>query len=127
MRLINPWTAFSNLAFLTDATIPDPNQGVGAAFNWGLTDNIYLLGGLADTNGDPTDPGDSIDTFFDEHEYFTHLEFGWISSFERRYFDNVHLTAWQADERKAAGVPDGWGPTYPCRTSSTIGQKRRKM
>jgi porin len=107
--LVNPWTAFSNLAFLTDATIPAPNQGLGAAFGWAPSDNIYVVGGLADTNGDPTRPDDMFDTFFDQHEYFSHLEIGWVSSFDRRYFDNVHLTVWHADERETAGVPDGWG------------------
>ncbi len=34
---------------------------------------------------------------------------GWTSSFERRYLDNVHVTAWHADEREDAQVPDGWG------------------
>ncbi len=29
--LTNPWTHFQNLAFLTDPTIPVPNQGLGAA------------------------------------------------------------------------------------------------
>ena len=43
--LVNPLTAFSNLAFLTDATIPAPSQGLGAAIG-GLWKNIYLLGGL---------------------------------------------------------------------------------
>ena len=110
--LVSPWTAFSNLAFSTDPTIPAPNQGLGAAVSVRATDNFYVLGGIADANGDPTDPGDSFDSFFDDAEYFTHIEVGWISSFEKRFSDNIHLTAWHADERKEALVPDGWGLAF---------------
>ena len=110
--LINPWTAFSNLAFLTEATIPSPNQGLGAALGVMASDNIYVVAGLADANGDPTDPGEGFDTFFDDREYFSHLEIGWVSSFDRRYFDNVHLTAWHADERVNAATLDGWGLAF---------------
>ena len=107
--LVNPWTQFQNLAFLTNPTIPAPNQGLGAAFGTLLTDNIYLIGGFADANGDPTlSPFRTID----EGEFFKHLEIGWFSSFERRYFENVHLTGWHVDERDAAGVPDGWGLAF---------------
>ena len=105
--LVNPWTQFQNLVFLTDPTIPAPNQGLGAAFGVMATDNIYVIGGLADTNGDPTKPGDWFKTFFDDREYFYHLEVGWTSSRERIYFDNIHLTGWYADERKNALVENG--------------------
>jgi len=110
--LINPWTSFSNLAFLTDPTIPAPNQGLGAAFGWMVSDNIYIVGGLADTNGDPSEPGDMWDSFFDDHEYFTHLEVGWTTSYKRRYLDNINLTYWHADERVNAATPDGWGVAF---------------
>lgn len=110
--LINPWTQFQNLVFLTDPTIPAPNQGLGAAFGAMATDNIYVVGGLADTNGDPTEPGDWFDTFFNDHEYFYHFEVGWTSSQERIYLDNIHLTGWYADEREDAQVEDGWGLAF---------------
>jgi porin len=110
--LINPWSHFQNLAFLTDPTIPVPNQGLGAAFGAMATDNIYVVGGLADTNGDPTEPGDWFDNFFNDHEYFYHFEVGWTSSQDRIYLDNIHLTGWYADERNDALVEDGWGLAF---------------
>jgi porin len=76
------------------------------------TDNIYVVGGLADTNGDPTEPGDWFDTFFNDHEYFYHFEVGWTSSQDRIYLDNIHLTGWYADERKDALVDEGWGLAF---------------
>ena len=110
--LINPWTSFQNLSFNTNPTIPAPNQGLGAAIGAMATDNIYVLGGLADTNGDPTEPGDWFDTFFNDNEYFYHAEVGWTTSQDRIYFDNIHLTGWYANERKKAGVPSGKGLTF---------------
>jgi len=50
--------------------------------------------------------------FFDDAEYFTHLEMGWISSWARRYNDNIHLTFWHAGEREQAQVSDGWGLAF---------------
>ncbi len=110
--LTNPWTQFSNLSFGLSPTIPGPNQGLGAAFGAMATDHIYIIAGIADTNGDPTDPFNNFDTFFDDHEYFTHAEIGWVSSFEKRYLDNIHLTLWHVDERKKLAVPDGWGMAF---------------
>ncbi|MEN8809403.1 MAG: carbohydrate porin, partial [Desulfobacterales bacterium] len=110
--LTNPWTSFQNLSFLTNPTIPAPNQGLGAAVGAMATDNIYVVGGLADTNGDPTEPGDWFDTFFNDHEFFYHFEVGWTSSQERIYLDNIHLIGWYADEREDAQVEDGWGLAF---------------
>ena len=110
--LVNPWADFHNLTFSTDPTIPAPNQGLGAAVRGTIGENFYLLAGLADANGDPGDPLDSFDSFFTTHEYFKFVEFGWVSSYENRFSDNVHLTVWQADERTVAGVPDGWGASF---------------
>lgn len=107
--LVNPWTHFQNLAFSTSPTIPSPNQGLGAAVGGMLGDHVYLVAGFADANGDPTEmPFDS----FGDGEFFKHAELGWVSSQERRYLDNIHLTAWHVDEREGAGVPDGWGLAF---------------
>jgi porin len=110
--LVNPWTQFSNLSFSTGPTIPVPNQGLGAAFGAMLTDNIYIIGGIADANGDPTNPIESFNTFFDNHEYFTHVEIGVTSSKDRIYFDNAHITFWHSDKRVNAGTPSDWGLAF---------------
>ena len=110
--LVNIWTDFNNYAFATNPTIPAPDQGLGAAVRVMPTESIYIVGGIADANGDPTDPGDFFHSFFSDAEYFTHLEVGWISSWERRFNDNIHLTAWYAGSRKEAQVPNGWGLAF---------------
>ena len=110
--LVNPWTDFNNYAFTTNPTIPAPDQGLGAAMRVMPMGNFYIVAGIADANGDPTDIGDSVNSFFSESEFFTHIEIGWISSWERRFSDNIHLTAWHADERQQAQVPNGWGVAF---------------
>jgi len=110
--LVNPWTDFINLAFSTDPTIPAPDQGFGAAVRWNPGQHYYVLAGLADANGDPHDPAGSIDSFFDDGEYFWHVEAGWYGTWESRFDDNIHLTLWQADERTDAGISDGWGAAF---------------
>jgi porin len=107
--LVNPWADFSNLAFSTDPTIPLPNQGFGVAFRWSMGDHLYLLGGAEDANGDPTDPGNALSSFFGTGELYSHVEFGWTLSTDDRFTDNVHLMMWHVDDREEAGVPGGWG------------------
>jgi porin len=110
----DPFTAFSNLAFLIGAgTIPVPSAGsLGLSAGAWLNDNIYLQGGVTDSNGDPEDPLDGFDTLVNDNEYFTNIEIGWTTSPERAYLDNVHLTLWHVDERDDAGTDDGWGAAF---------------
>jgi porin len=93
--LASPWTGFMNFVFSTGgASIPTPNEGFGVGAGGMVSDKIFVIGGFADTNSYPTDPGETVDSFFNDHEYF---------------MDNAHVTIWQVDEREAAGVPSGWG------------------
>lgn len=103
------WTAFNNFAFATNPTIPAPDQGFGAALRFLLTNNIYLLGGVADTNGDPNRPEKFYTSFFHDSELFSHFEAGWISSWDKRFNDNIHLISWYADSRSKVQIPYGWG------------------
>jgi porin len=109
--LASPWTGFLNFAFSTGSqTIPVPNDAaLGVAAGAMLTENLFLIGGFADLNADPTDPGQTIDSFFSDHEYFKHVEIGWTTAQDHIYLDNVHLTLWHADERVEAAQPSGWG------------------
>jgi len=109
--LASPWLHFMNLAFSTgSATIALPNDAaLGIAAGTMLGDNFYLIGGLSDTNSDPTDVFEGFDTFFDDHEYFKSVEFGWTTSHGRLVLDNYHMTVWHKDEQDDLAVPDGWG------------------
>lgn len=110
--LVNPWTDFSNLSFTTNPTIPVPNQGPGAAVRLDVREQYYLIAGFADSNANPAAPVDSLQDFVDDLELFKHVEFGWVSSRDNQFTDNVHVTLWQVDERPRAGVGSGWGGTF---------------
>jgi porin len=112
--LINPWTSFQNLAFSTNPTIAAPDQGLGFAAGAALTDNVYVVAGINDANGSPTNAG--FETFFGRGEYFKSVEVGLTSSFEKRYLDNVHLTYWHADQRTRQNVPESWGLAFSAAT-----------
>lgn len=111
--LASPWLHFMNFVFSTgSASIPVPNQGLGAVVGVMITDRIYATAGLADSNSDPTKPWDGFDSFFSQAEYFKHFEVGWTTAQDRIYLDNVHVTFWHADERTEAAVPNGWGLNF---------------
>ena len=112
--LASPWLHFMNFAFSTgSAAIGLPNDAaVGVAYGTMMTDNVYIIAGLTDTNGDPSDPFKGFDNFFSDNEYFTSLEIGWTSSHERIIFDNAHVTLWHKDRQVEAGVNGGWGAAF---------------
>ena len=102
--LINPQTSFMNLSFSTNPTIGIPDQGFGGAFGSMLGKNFYAVAGIMDAAGDPAHPGRSFSNFFDENEYFTHIEIGYTSSQDRIYFDNINFLYWESDEQTTNGV-----------------------
>lgn len=112
--LASPWLHFLNLAFSTgSATIGLPNDAaVGIAYGTMLSDNFYLVAGIADTNGDPSRPFEGFDNFFSDNEYFTSMEVGYTPAQDQIFFDNYHVTVWHKDKQDATNVPDGWGINF---------------
>jgi porin len=112
--LASPWLHFMNFGFSTgSAGIGLPNDAaVGVAYGSMVTDNIYAIVGITDTNGDPSDPFKGFDNFFSDNEYFTSAEIGWTSSQDRIIFDNTHVTVWHKDRQVEAGVSSGWGAAF---------------
>ncbi len=112
--MASPWLHFMNFAFSTgSATIGLPNDAaVGLAYATYLSDNIYIIGGITDTNGDPSDPLQGFDNFFSDNEYFTSVEIGYTTSPERIILDNYHVTLWHKDRQDVANVPSGWGVNF---------------
>lgn len=112
--LASPWTGFMNFAFSTGTTtIALPGDAtLGAAAGYMLTDNTYIIGGLADMNSDPKNIWEGFDTFFNDNKYFKSVELGWTKSQSDIYTDNVHLTLWHADESEVQGSTKGWGANF---------------
>jgi porin len=109
--LASPWSHFMNSAFSTgSSTIGLPNDAAfGVAYGTMVSKSMYLIAGLTDTNGDPSDAIKGIDNFFTDNEYFASVELGWTSSNRRVLFDNFHITAWHKDKQSATQVDGGWG------------------
>ena len=112
--MASPWLHFMNFAFSTgSATIGLPNDGaVGVAFGTMLTDRVYLIAGIVDSNGDPSDPFQGFENFFSDNEYFTSVEVGYTSSQDRIILDNYHVTLWHKAEQEELAVPEGWGINF---------------
>jgi len=112
--LASPWMHFMNLAFSTgSATIGLPNDAAaGIAFGTMVTDNLYVVAGITDTNGDPTRPFEGFGNFFSDNEYFTSVEIGYTPAQDQIFFDNYHVTVWHKDKQEAANIPDGWGINF---------------
>jgi porin len=91
--------------------LPD-DATIGAYVNAMITDNLYVIGGIADANSDSTQPFHGFDTFFNDKEYFSSIELGWTTSQDRFYLDNTHLTLWHTDARTEFGSPSGWGANF---------------
>ncbi|WP_086969413.1 carbohydrate porin [Vibrio coralliirubri] len=95
--LASPWSGFTNLAFSTGSgAMGLPDDGV-LALSAGhmLGENFYVVGGIADANGQSDDIFDGFDTVFgSDASYFTTLELGWTASQEQIYTDNFHVTLW---------------------------------
>ena len=108
--LNDPFTAFLNESLVGSPTAPAPEPGLGAGLGVFFRSKVYLAAGFSDANGSFTNAG--LDTFFQEREYFKHLEIGWTPSFERRFLDNVHLVLWHIDERQEADLPSSWGLNF---------------
>jgi porin len=112
-RFKNPKTGFLNQMFNVNPTIPFPSFGLGVAFRAQPTKDIYILAGIHDANGTPSDVG--FDTFFNDREYFTAFEVGlapgYLSGRRESFFDgsDYHLTIWHTDARKKIGRPSGHG------------------
>ena len=80
--LTSPWTDFYNFVFSIGAATMDLPDDAALGFGAGgwLADKVYLIAGFEDLNADPTDPFEGFDTFFNDNEYFKHVEIGWVNS-----------------------------------------------
>ncbi len=107
--MVSPYSAFQNLAFNTSPTINAPNPGLGIAGGVRLGNNFYLVGSIADANGDPTQPNFDV---FETGETFKSIEIGYTSAPDRIYFDNIHLTFWQSDAADDGSRPEDYGVAF---------------
>jgi porin len=112
--LASPWMHFMNFAFSTGSeTVYIPNDAaLGIAVAGMLTDNIYIIANISDAGSDPTDPLNNFKTFFSNNDYFKSVEVGWVTSKDRFFFDNIHLTYWNSDGSDVTASLPGWGIAF---------------
>ncbi len=112
--LASPWMHFMNFQFSTGAeTMFLPNDvNLGIAIAGYITNNVYAIAGLNDTNSDPTKPFNSFETFFSKNQYFKSIEVGWVKSRDRHFFDNIHLLYWHSDGSEFQASSSGWGLNF---------------
>ena len=104
--LVSPYSAFQNLAFNTSPTINAPDPGLGIAGGVRLGEKFYVVGSIADANGDPTQPDFNV---FETGETFKSVEIGYTSAPDRIYLDNIHLTFWQSDAADDGSRAEDYG------------------
>ncbi|WP_261314604.1 carbohydrate porin [Vibrio hangzhouensis] len=95
--LASPWSGFTNLAFSTGSGVMGlPDDGILAlSVGHMISENFYVVAGVADANGRSDDIFDGFNTVFASNAaYFSTLELGWTASQEQIYTDNFHVTLW---------------------------------
>jgi porin len=101
----NPWTSFSNLSTLLNASVAFPDLSLGIGGGHWVTDQWYVKGSINDANGVVTE----IDWFDGGSEFFKWGEVGWSPTKKERYTRNVHLVVWDVDKRKDANIDSAHG------------------
>jgi porin len=112
--LASPWMHFMNFAFSTGSqAVYIPNDAaLGLAAGGYVTDNIYVIAGISDAGSDPTKPVENFESFFENNNYFKVIEAGWVTSQDRHYFDNIHITYWNSDGSEVTSSLSGWGLAF---------------
>lgn len=102
---VNPWTTFSNVSTLLNSSVAFPDASIGIGGGTWFADQWYVKGTINDANGVVTE----TDAFSGGSEFFKFVELGWSPTKADRYFKNVHVVAWDVDERKDAGIEAAHG------------------
>jgi porin len=102
----NPWTTFSNVAVLLDASVAFPDASWGVAGGSWFRDQWFAMGGGNDANGVVSD---NLEFFDSGSEFFSWGTLGWSPTQSDRYFRNVHATFWHVDQREDAGIDSAKG------------------
>jgi len=109
--MLTAYKAFMGDAYFNNPTVALPQQGFGVVGAAGLTDQLYVAGGLHDANGSPTEIG--LDSFFNVGEYYSWFELGWRRAGTGVLDgESIHVNVWRQDARVEAGTDETWGVTF---------------
>ena len=108
--LLSSHNFFMSDAFSHDRSVALPKQGIGVAARILPLPIWYVMAGVHDANGSPTELG--LRSFFEVREYYTWIETGWAPSGTPLGGQSVHLNLWHQDPREAKGTEEAWGVTF---------------
>jgi len=118
--LLNAFKYYLNEAYFNSPAMALPNQGLGLVGNVEITDNFYVVAGIHDANGEPSNfVVNNFKSFFSDHEFFTWIEAGWNPSTSRIAGETIHLTYWHQDARSNKGTKESWGWCFSAATNIT--------
>lgn len=102
----NPWTTFSNLAILLDASVQFGDSSWGVAGGSWINEQYYFIAGVNDANGSLTD---NLEFFDGGAELYKWGHLGWSPSRDERFEKNLHFAIWHVDAREEAGTDSAKG------------------
>jgi len=108
-RLQSANTFFMYKAFSSNVTVAYPGAGPTAAVQVKPVDWAYITTGICNANATTTTM--SVDSFFDDREFFTFLETGITPTYEGVGTGRYRLAFWHIDARENAGKPSDLGFT----------------
>ena len=86
---------FSNNILSDNPAIGFPDNGLGGAVHMSPDDDWYVNFGIGDANARKTD--ESSSSFFDDRDYFTAVEFGWMPDIADYGQGFYQVTLWDTD------------------------------
>jgi porin len=104
----NPFEDFMGQSFNLNSSIAYPAEGLGLIANFEIIENLEIMVGAVDGNGDGSDW--NFDAFFTESERLKLAELAWFP--DTRYGKGqYHVTFWDSDDRNEGATPSGDGYT----------------
>jgi porin len=107
--LLTAYKSLMNDAYFNNPTVSLPQHGFGVVGKVVPVEQWYVMAGLHDANGLPTEVG--VDDFFRVREYYTWIEAGWEPRDTRVAGLGAHVNVWRQDPRAEEGTEEAWGIT----------------
>ena len=98
--LIIPWRHFLGYGSNVSGTMNWGNAGLGGVAMVRPTKRTYIMAGVIDVYGDRFEDGDFLDLgrHWQNGDFQTNIEVGWVPSYDERYFKKISLTYWHSPE-----------------------------
>lgn len=92
-----PWAGHMNNEAVNTTALVQPQSAWGAVAATHITDQVYIVGGLADSNGKAQD---DLQWFSGGAELWKAIEVGYMHDEKHKYDKKITFTLWHQDERQ---------------------------